>query len=138
MEVNSNKETKLQRPVSPFVRGVLVVSGIIVTFIGVAGVFIPLLPTTPFLLLASWCFTRSSEKLNQKLMTNRILGPYILNYREKKGITKRHKVFTLLFLWATLAFSFYMSPDWWWLWLMLAFIGIGVSFHIISFKTLKE
>ena len=123
---------------NPITRILLLIAGILATLIGFAGIFIPLLPTTPFLLLASWCFVRSSDKLDRILKENRFLGPYLRNYREKKGITKRNKIYSLVFLWLSLMVSFYFSPDWWWLWIILIAVGVGVSYHIISFTTLKD
>lgn len=123
---------------NPVVRIFLLLAGSLSALLGITGIFVPLLPTTPFLLLASWCFVRSSDKMNKRLMSNRFFGPYILNYRERKGITLRNKIYSLAFLWITLITSFIASPAWWWLWLMLAGIGAGVSYHVISFKTLKD
>lgn len=131
-------DSKQAQNKNPIIRILLLIAGILAALIGFAGIFIPLLPTTPFLLLASWCFVRSSDKLDRILKENKFLGPYIRNYREKKGITKRNKIYSLVFLWISLMASFYFSPDWWWLWAILIAVGIGVSYHIISFTTLKE
>lgn len=131
-------DSKQAQNKNPITRILLLIAGILAALIGFAGIFIPLLPTTPFLLLASWCFVRSSDKLDRILKENKFLGPYIRNYREKKGITKRNKIYSLVFLWISLMASFYFSPDWWWLWAILIAVGIGVSYHIISFTTLKE
>lgn len=122
---------------SPLVRGLMISAGIAATALGFIGIFVPLLPTTPFLLLASWLFVRSSRKFHDRLMTNRFFGPYIKNYREKRGITLRNKIYSLTFLWITLSTSFIFAPPLWYIWLMLASIGIGVTVHIIKFKTLK-
>ena len=81
-----DKITPSQSPKNPIIRGLLILGGSVSTFLGIAGIFLPLLPTTPFLLLASWCFVRSSDKLHYKLMNNKYLGPFIKNYKEKKGI----------------------------------------------------
>ncbi|PKP48815.1 MAG: DUF454 domain-containing protein [Bacteroidetes bacterium HGW-Bacteroidetes-11] len=124
-------------PKNPIVRGLLIIGGSVSILLGVLGIFLPLLPTTPFLLLASWCFVRSSDKLHNKLMNNKYLGPFIRNYKEKKGITLRNKVYSLTFLYVTLTTSFIFSPSNWWIWLMLMSIGIGVTWHISRFKTLK-
>lgn len=122
----------------PFVRLLLLISGILAVIVGFAGVFVPLLPTTPFLLLASWCFVRSSDRMNQRLLHNRYLGPYIRNYKSGRGITRKNKIYSLAFLWITLSSSFIFSPPYWWLRVGLAFIGIAVSIHILRFRTLKE
>lgn len=137
--MNRNKfrfQPKLYK--SPVIRFLILLLGALAMLLGLIGIFVPLLPTTPFLLLASWCFVRASEKLNRKLLTNRYLGPYITNYQSRHGITLKNKIYSLVFLWLTLISSAVLSPPWWWLWLMLASIGAGVTYHIVSFKTLKE
>ena len=120
------------------VRILLLGLGTLSATLGFIGIFVPLLPTTPFLLLSSWCFVRSSEKMNQRLMQNKFLGPYISNYKSKLGITKRNKIYSLLFLYITLSISFIFGPDYWWLRLGLIFIGVAVSVHILRFKTLPK
>ena len=132
MGSNSRREPK------KIVRILLQVLGTLSVVLGIVGIFLPLLPTTPFLLLSSWCFVRSSDKMNQRLMHNKYLGPYIANYKSKRGITKRNKIYSLLFLYVTLGISFIYGPEYWWLKLGLAFIGIAVSVHILRFKTLPK
>ncbi|MHC1778544.1 MAG: YbaN family protein [Lentimicrobium sp.] len=132
------KPTVNKPPRNPFVRSLLLVSGFIAVILGFTGIFVPLLPTTPFLLLASWCFVRSSERMNQRLMHNRYLGPYISNYKSGHGITRRNKVYSLAFLWITLSISFIFGPPYWWLRLGLIFIGTVVTVHILRFKTLRD
>ena len=127
-----------RREPKKIVRILLLVLGILSATLGFIGIFVPLLPTTPFLLLSSWSFVRSSEKMNQRLMHNKFLGPYISNYKSKRGITKRNKIYSLLFLYVTLGISFIYGPDYWWLKLGLAIIGISVSVHILRFKTLHD
>ncbi len=128
---------------SRFYRLVLFIVGMIAAFLGFAGIFIPLLPTTPFLLLSSWCLVRSSEKANKWLMNNRFLGPYIINYRSGHGITGRNKLYSLAFLWVTIITSMLFSADifpsfLWYFRAGLFFIGLMVTIHILRFKTLKE
>ncbi|MBK6965421.1 MAG: YbaN family protein [Bacteroidales bacterium] len=123
---------------NPIIRFLFLVSGLIAVFLGFAGIFVPLLPTTPFLLLASWCFVRSSERMNQRLMHNRFLGPYISNYKSGHGITRRNKLYSLAFLWITLSISFISGPPHWWLRMGLLAIGTVVTIHILRFKTLRE
>ncbi len=129
--------TSRKEPVK-LVRIMLQTLGIVSALLGFIGIFLPLLPTTPFLLLSSWCFVRSSEKMNQRLMSNKFLGPYISNYKSKRGITKRNKIYSLIFLYATLTTSFIFSPNYWWLRLGLIFIGVAVSVHLLRFKTLHK
>lgn len=86
-------------------RAFLIFSGSVAVALGIAGIFLPLLPTTPFLLLAASCYLRSSDRLYLWLVGNRWTGEYVQNYREGKGIPRRSKVFTVLLLWGTLACS---------------------------------
>jgi len=126
----------------PFYRFVLLMAGIIAASLGFAGIFIPLLPTTPFLLLASWCLVRSSGKANQWLMNNRFLGPYIENYKSGHGITRRNKIYSLVFLWVTiitsLLFSSGLFPSFvWYFRIGLFALGTIVTIHILRFNTLN-
>ena len=73
-------------------RPVLVVVGVAAVVVGAVGVVVPLLPTTPFLLLAAACFMRSSDRLYRWLTRNRLLGDYIRNYREHRAMTWRANV----------------------------------------------
>jgi len=135
---DSYKFNTTKKQYSPIVRVLLMVSGILAALLGFVGIFVPLLPTTPFLLLASWCFVRSSDRMNRLLLHNRYLGPYIRNYKSGRGITFRNKLYSLAFLWITLSTSFIFGPPYWWLRVGLALIGTIVTVHILRFKTLKE
>jgi uncharacterized protein len=135
---DSYKDPVYRNHKNPFIRSVFLVSGFIAVFLGFAGIFVPLLPTTPFLLLASWCFVCSSERMHQRLMHNRFLGPYISNYKSGHGITRRNKIYSLAFLWITLSISYISGPPYWWLRVGLIFIGTVVTIHILRFKTLRD
>ena len=105
--------------------------------LAVLGVFLPLLPTTPFLLLASACYVRSSERLHGWLMGNRMLGSYIRNFRERRGIPLRAKITTVVLLWLPLLYSVYRL-DLLWLELILLLMGVTWSVLILRMKTLKD
>ena len=105
--------------------------------LAVLGLFLPLLPTTPFLLLASACYVRSSERLHGWLMNNRVLGPYIRNFQERRGIPFRAKVTTVILLWLPLLYSVYRL-ELFWLELGLVLMGLTWSVLIFRMKTLKE
>lgn len=117
-------------------KGLLTVIGVLSVGLAVLGVFLPLLPTTPFLLLAAACFIRSSDRLYRWLITHRWFGSYIRNYREHKAITKRTKVVTLLLLWATLGFTALCVVDSMVVRFLLLVIGVGVTLHVLNMKTL--
>lgn len=103
--------------------------------LGVAGVFVPLLPTTPFLLLAAFCFARSSERWLRWLMHHRILGSYLRNYREGLAMTRWHKTLTLLLLWTGLGVSAALGVHSLWARLVLVTVGAGVTLHVLWIRT---
>ncbi len=110
-------------------------AGTVCVALGIHGVFLPLLPATPFLLLASACYMRGSERLHRWLLGNRYLGPYITNIRDKRGLPVRAKVYTLALLWASILFSVYRLDGALLTGLMMA-VGAGVSALILSLRTL--
>lgn len=105
---------------------------------GIVGLFLPILPTTPFLLLSAWAWMNSSERFYNWLINSRVFGTYIRNYREKRGITLRHKVITITVLWAGIGYAaIFVSPHLW-LSLLLFVIGLGVTIHLLTLKTLPS
>ncbi|MDD2504006.1 MAG: YbaN family protein [Clostridia bacterium] len=100
--------------------------------IGTIGIFVPLLPTTPFLLLSVYFYTNSSYKRLKWLLNNRYLGPYIHDYISKKRIPLRLKIKTISLLWITLAIGFFFATDNLHVRLFLIAVGIGVSIHIFT------
>ena len=113
-----------------FMRGLLIVCGTLCVALGVIGIFLPLMPTTVFLLLAAACYARSSDRFYQKLITNRWLGTYIRNSREGRGMRARDKTVTLVLLWAGIGATMVWSVDAMWLRLVLAGIAVGVTIHV--------
>ena len=105
--------------------------------VGVAGIFLPLLPATPFLLLAAACYVRSSNRLYRWLLTNRVTRSYIANYRPGKGISPRVKAVSISVHWLTLAASAVMIQIWW-IWLILGAVAVGVPLFILSLPTLER
>jgi len=119
-------------------RWALILAGNFFLALGILGILFPLLPTTPFLLLAAACYFRSSEKFYNRLMNNKWLGNYIKNYREKKSIPLKIKVLTLSFLWLTIGYSVFFVVNIFLLRVILILIAIGVTIHVLSFRTLKR
>jgi len=120
----------------PLRKGLLVSVGVLSVGLATAGIFLPLLPTTPFLLLAAACFIRSSDRLYRWLITRKWFGPYIKNYREHKVITKRAKVVILLLFWGTLCYTAIGIISALAARVLLLLIGVGVTLHVLSLKTL--
>lgn len=106
--------------------------GIVAVLLGVLGIFLPLLPTTPFLLLASACFARGSTRLHGWLLTNKLFGKYLSDYEQGKGIPLRGKVIAVGVLWASMAYSMYRINSIPLAALLIA-IGIAVSTYLIAF-----
>jgi uncharacterized membrane protein YbaN (DUF454 family) len=99
-----NQSGSLRRP-SSFKKGIFVVVGTISLGLGAAGVFLPILPTTPFLLLSAACYYKGSERMHRWLLNNKLFGSYIRNYNEGKEISQTGKIFTLFLLWITIGYS---------------------------------
>lgn len=106
--------------------------------LGILGIFLPMLPTTPFLLLTAALWCKGSPRLYRKLMDNRHLGTYIRNFRENRAIPLRAKIISVTMLWATILLSAFLITEAWWLRILLFCIAGGVTWHILSFRTLKK
>ncbi len=106
--------------------------------LGLIGIFVPILPTTPFLLFAAWCFARSSEKYYNKLMNNKVLGGYIKNYKDKRAMPLRVKITTISLLWISILYSAIFAINMLWLKFLLIIIAILVTFHLLNLRTIKN
>jgi uncharacterized membrane protein YbaN (DUF454 family) len=119
------------------IRWLWIIVGSISLTLGIIGIFLPLLPTTPFLLLTAACYARGSSRLHNWLLNNKLFGKYIRNYREGKGIPARSKVLALTLLWLTIGYSiFYVIPILI-VKIILLTIAILVSIYIMSLPTLR-
>jgi uncharacterized membrane protein YbaN (DUF454 family) len=116
----------------------LVTVGIIAVGLGLIGVFVPLLPTTPFLLLAAACFVRSSGRLYAWLIHHKWFGDYIRHYREHRAITLRAKIGVLVLLWGVIGYTALGVMTAWWVRALFGIIAIGVTTHILRLKTLTR
>jgi uncharacterized membrane protein YbaN (DUF454 family) len=120
-----------------FYRYFYLIGGFLLVVIGVVGIFLPLLPTTIFLILASACFVKGSPKANEWLRNHRILGAYIKNYQDKSGLTIKAKVFNVALLWIMILSSAYFFTEELFIKLLLLAIAIGVTIHLLMIKTKK-
>ena len=114
---------------------VFLVIGFLSVALGFVGIFVPVLPTTPFLLLAAALFFRSSPRAYAWLMQHRWLGPSIRSFREDRAIPLRAKVLALSLLWITSVHCIVFLFDSWWLRLLMGGIAVGVTVYLLSFKT---
>ena len=107
--------------------------------LGVIGMFLPVLPTTPFLLLTAGLYARSSDRLYSWLMNHKIFGEYIRNFREEKAIPLRGKVIAISTMWIFMLYSiFFIVNEKWHLQVLLGSIAVAVTIYILSFKTKKD
>ena len=108
--------------------------GTLSMIVGIIGIFLPVLPTTPLLLLTAWCYYRGSDRLYEWLMSHPYLGRHIKNFRENKIIPRKVKAYTLALLWASLLFCACILHPIWLKCLMMA-IAVGVTWHILSYRS---
>ncbi|MFQ8807196.1 MAG: YbaN family protein [Alistipes indistinctus] len=108
----------------------LKIVGYLSVALGFAGAFLPLVPTTPLLLLALWCFSRSSPKMNAWLLGNRMFGRYLKDYEQGRGIPKVVKVSSVIILWSSILFTTIVFTEAWWLRALLLLMALLVSVHI--------
>jgi uncharacterized membrane protein YbaN (DUF454 family) len=118
-------------------RHLLLAAGTLSLAIGIVGIFVPILPTTPFLLLAAGCYLRSSQRFYNWLMGNRFFGNYIRNYIEGRGIPLKVKLFTIILLWVTISISIWLvaKPL---VTVILLIVAVGVTLHIIFIRAKQK
>lgn len=116
---------------------VYAIAGLIFTGTGIIGIFIPGLPTTPFLLLALWCFARSSDRLHNWLLNHKVLGTFIRDYQEKGALPLRLKIISLvtIFLSLSLAVLFHESVT---IRIVVLTLGMTGVWVILRIPTLKK
>jgi len=135
-ESELTKETNTRQK---FVRAVFFVAGTVSLALGTIGIVLPVLPTTPFLLLALACYCRSSKRMTKWVLTNKYFGSYIRRYKEGKGIPIKTKIIAIAILWIAISYSaFFIVNIWWIIQLILFTIAITVSIHIIRLPTYRE
>ncbi|MDR3119562.1 MAG: YbaN family protein [Mediterranea sp.] len=115
-----------------------IILGSISLALGIAGILLPLLPTTPFLLLTAALYFKGSSRFYNWLINHKYLGTYIRNFRENKAISLRVKIISVSLVWITILYCIFFIIDPLWLKSLLLCIAAGVSYHILSFKTLKR
>lgn len=117
-------------------RVLFILAGVVSLILGAVGIVLPLLPTTPLVLLSAVCFSKSSKRLEAWLMKSRVFGGFIDNYRTGNGIGKMHKIGSLTWLWIGLITSVIVIRTIWGC-VVLGIVGVGVTVHILMMKTKK-
>jgi len=110
-------------------RWALLLCGTLSLGLGLLGIFVPLLPTTCFLLLAAWCYARSSQRLYDRLLNARLIGPYLRRYRDSRVIPPKVKIAALVMMWITIGYAVLTYPNVW-VRLTLFAIAVGVTIHL--------
>ncbi len=129
--MTTSSQTKL-KPTNTALRWTLLVSGFLATALGVIGIFLPVLPTVPFLLLALACFARSSERFYNWLLDHAHFGPIIRPYINGKGMTRASKVKAIALIWVSISLSaFYLVEIDWVRWLLLL-ICCSVTLYLLK------
>lgn len=106
------------------IRWVYALLGALFVVLGVAGLFLPVLPTTPFLLLAAACFARASSRVYNWLLNHRVLGPIILEWRHHRSMPYRAKRVALLLIVLSFSVSILFFVPYWQARLAMAVGGV--------------
>lgn len=113
---------------------ILIAVGSLSLALGVVGIVVPLLPTTPFLLLAAVCYLHSSPRLHRWLLENRLLGVYLRHYYDGSGMPRRAKIVALTLLWLTIGCSVVCFVANVYVRVGLVLMAIAVTAHILSIR----
>lgn len=121
-----------------FMRGFYIVLGFLCIFMAALGILLPGLPATPFLLLASFAFARSSKRMHDWLINNKILGPILSDFLDRKGIRLNIKIYSIIVMWGMVFLSvFYLIDN-----EIVKYIAIGGAlagtFAVLRFKTIRD
>jgi uncharacterized membrane protein YbaN (DUF454 family) len=131
----SNETGTRQKIIRAFFFG----AGSVCLALGAIGIVLPVLPTTPFLLLALACYCRSSKRMTRWILTNKYFGDYIRRYKEGKGIPLKTKILALAILWITITYSaYFMLQKWLAVQLILFAVAITVTLHIVKLPTYRK
>ncbi|MEX1024790.1 MAG: YbaN family protein [Planctomycetota bacterium] len=112
-------------------RACLRAAGLLAAGLGFVGVFLPLVPTTPFLLLAAWCFVRSSPGLHAWLLSNRWFGPYLRQWEATHTVPRRAKTTAIAVVLVTFGVSMLVVPEVWQRWMLL---GLGCIVLVVTVR----
>lgn len=121
-----------------FKKGILLSIGTISVVLGIIGIIIPLIPTTPLLLLGAACWFRTSKKLHHWLVNNKWLGPYIKQYQDGLGIPLKTKLFVITIMWISISFSAILIVPIFWVKILLFLVAGCITCYISSIKTLRK
>jgi len=133
---NQNRKTKVKS--NRLKKAFYVFLGSIFLFLGAIGIIIPLLPTTPFLLLSAACYYKGSKRMHNWIQKNRIFGEHIRNYKEGRGMLLKTKVITITILWASISYTALFIIQTIFIQIILITIAAGVTIHLLKIPTYKK
>jgi len=116
-------------------RALFFAAGSVALALGAIGIVLPVLPTTPFLLLSAYCYARSSPRAHRWLLSNRVFGRQLQDYMAGRGVSRPVKAGVLALLWLVIVLSGVFFVPWTWARVLLGVMGIAVSVHILALKT---
>lgn len=116
------------------IRHFWIITGTISLIAGIIGLFLPVIPTTPFILLSAFCYARGSKRLHNWLLNNKLFGIYIENYEKGKGIPIKIKVYWIIILWLSISITTTIIVKNSYIKLTLIIIAILATLYIISIK----
>jgi uncharacterized protein len=116
---------------SRILRAVLLAVGLTSTGLAVLGIFLPLLPTVPLLLLAAACFARSNQRFHRWLLEHRRLGPLINGYLSGLGVPRRTKISAIVLIWLTITPSAFFIVGLVWVRVLLMVIALAVTIYLL-------
>ncbi|MBF9017418.1 MULTISPECIES: YbaN family protein [unclassified Oceanispirochaeta] len=117
---------------------ILFIAGHIFLSLGIIGIVLPVLPTTPFLLLSAACYMKSSEKMYTWLINHRVLGLYVRSYIKYKAVSRRAKITSISVLWVVMISTILFFITLLWIRILLIFIAIGVTLYLVQITTLTK
>ena len=125
----------LQLARTPLLRWLYVGAGSVMVVLGIIGLLLPIVPTTPFLLLAAFCYARGSARVYRWLLTNRFFGEYIRAWRDQEGVPLAVKIYALVLLWIVLGFTAFVVIPLWPVRVGFLLVGGGVTVYIVRLPT---
>jgi uncharacterized membrane protein YbaN (DUF454 family) len=119
-------------------RALLLAAGSVSLALGVVGVVVPVLPTTPFLIVAAYCYARSSTRCYRWLVGNRVFGRYLSDYLGGRGVSWKVKAATLILLWVVITLSAVFFTQQLWVRALLFSVAAGVTVHVATLRGRKR
>ena len=123
------------KPLSRLAKALYGVAGGLSLALGVIGIFLPVLPTTPFILLAAFCFAKGSPRVHQWMLQHPLLGPMLRNWQEHHSLTRRTKYVAIISMWLMLGVSIWTFSDWPWIQVSVLALGAIGTTMVLRIQT---